>query len=81
MREKIELRFNARTAQLRPALLAIAAFAACSIAAAARSRGASMVRHEAPRRLAQATQALAAIPHVKILRWHTRLPVAAPGLP
>jgi lysine 2,3-aminomutase len=31
-----------------------------------------------PRRLAQATQALAAIPHVKILRWHTRLPVAAP---
>jgi len=33
------LRFNARTAQLRPALLAISAFAACSIAAAARSRG------------------------------------------
>jgi lysine 2,3-aminomutase len=31
-----------------------------------------------PRRLAQATRALAAIPHVKILRWHTRLPVAAP---
>jgi lysine 2,3-aminomutase len=31
-----------------------------------------------PRRLAQATGALAAIPHVKILRWHTRLPVAAP---
>jgi lysine 2,3-aminomutase len=31
-----------------------------------------------PRRLAEATQALAAIPHVKILRWHTRLPVAAP---
>jgi lysine 2,3-aminomutase len=31
-----------------------------------------------PRRLAQATQAIAAIPHVKILRWHTRLPVAAP---
>ena len=30
------------------------------------------------RRLAEATQALAAIPHVKILRWHTRLPVAAP---
>jgi lysine 2,3-aminomutase len=31
-----------------------------------------------PRRLAEATQALAAIPHVKVLRWHTRLPVAAP---
>ncbi len=31
-----------------------------------------------PRRLAEATQALAAVPHVKILRWHTRLPVAAP---
>jgi lysine 2,3-aminomutase len=31
-----------------------------------------------PRRLAQATQALAAIAHVKVLRWHTRLPVAAP---
>jgi lysine 2,3-aminomutase len=31
-----------------------------------------------PRRLAQATKALAAIPHVKVLRWHTRLPVAAP---
>ena len=31
-----------------------------------------------PRRIAQATQALAAIPHVKILRGHTRLPVAAP---
>jgi lysine 2,3-aminomutase len=31
-----------------------------------------------PRRLAQTTRALAAIPHVKILRWHTRLPVAAP---
>jgi lysine 2,3-aminomutase len=31
-----------------------------------------------PRRLAQATRALAAIPHVKILRWHTRLPIAAP---
>ena len=30
------------------------------------------------RRVAQATKALAAIPHVKILRWHTRLPVAAP---
>ena len=31
-----------------------------------------------PRRLAWATQAIAAIPHVKILRWHTRMPVAAP---
>jgi lysine 2,3-aminomutase len=31
-----------------------------------------------PRRLAAATAALAAIPHVKVLRWHSRLPVAAP---
>jgi lysine 2,3-aminomutase len=31
-----------------------------------------------PRRLAEVTQALAAIGHVKVLRWHTRLPVAAP---
>ena len=31
-----------------------------------------------PRRIAEATRALAAIPHVKVLRWHTRLPVAAP---
>ena len=31
-----------------------------------------------PRRLAETTQALAAIPHLKVLRWHTRLPVAAP---
>ena len=31
-----------------------------------------------PRRIAEATQALAAIPHVKVLRWHTRMPVAAP---
>jgi len=30
------------------------------------------------RRLAAATAALAAIPHVKVLRWHSRLPVAAP---
>lgn len=30
------------------------------------------------RRLAEVTRALAAIPHVKILRWHTRLPVVAP---
>jgi lysine 2,3-aminomutase len=32
----------------------------------------------APRRIAEATQALAGIPHVRTLRWHTRLPVAAP---
>ena len=31
-----------------------------------------------PRRLAEATRALAEIAHVKVLRWHTRLPVAAP---
>ena len=31
-----------------------------------------------PRRLAKVTRALTAIPHVKVLRWHTRLPVAAP---
>ena len=31
-----------------------------------------------PRRIAEATQALAAINHVKVLRWHTRLPIAAP---
>ena len=31
-----------------------------------------------PRRIAAATRALAAIDHVKVLRWHTRLPVAAP---
>jgi lysine 2,3-aminomutase len=31
-----------------------------------------------PCRIAEVTQALAAIPHVKVLRWHTRLPVAAP---
>jgi len=30
------------------------------------------------RRIAEVSLALAAIPHVKILRWHTRLPVAAP---
>jgi len=30
------------------------------------------------RRLAETTRALAAIPHLKTLRWHTRLPVAAP---
>jgi lysine 2,3-aminomutase len=32
----------------------------------------------APRRLAEVVAALAALPHVKVLRWHTRLPVAAP---
>jgi lysine 2,3-aminomutase len=31
-----------------------------------------------PRRLSEVTRALAAIPQVKVLRWHTRLPVAAP---
>lgn len=31
-----------------------------------------------PRRIAQITARLAAIPHVKILRWHTRMPVADP---
>jgi lysine 2,3-aminomutase len=31
-----------------------------------------------PRRLAATTAGLAAIPHLKVLRWHTRLPVAAP---
>ena len=30
------------------------------------------------RRLSIVTRALAAIPHVKVLRWHRRLPVAAP---
>jgi len=30
------------------------------------------------RRLAEVTRAIAAIPHVKVLRWHTRLPVVAP---
>jgi lysine 2,3-aminomutase len=31
-----------------------------------------------PRRISHVTRALAEIPHVRILRWHTRLPVAAP---
>ena len=31
-----------------------------------------------PRRIAEVTRSLAAIGHVKTLRWHTRLPVAAP---
>lgn len=32
----------------------------------------------APRRIAKVTQELAAIPHVKMLRWHTRVPVVDP---
>ncbi len=31
-----------------------------------------------PRRIAEVTEAFASIDHVKVLRWHTRLPVAAP---
>jgi lysine 2,3-aminomutase len=31
-----------------------------------------------PRRVAETTHALGSINHVKVLRWHTRLPVAAP---
>ncbi len=31
-----------------------------------------------PRRIADVTQRLAAVPHVKVLRWHTRVPVADP---
>ncbi len=31
-----------------------------------------------PRRIADVTAALGAIPHVKILRWHTRVPAVAP---
>jgi lysine 2,3-aminomutase len=30
------------------------------------------------RRMAEVTQALAAIPHIKIVRWHTRVPIADP---
>jgi lysine 2,3-aminomutase len=33
----------------------------------------------APRRIAEVTQRLGGIAHVKVLRWHTRVPVAAPG--
>lgn len=33
-----------------------------------------------PRRIAEVTAALAALPHVAVLRWHTRVPVAAPEL-
>ena len=32
-----------------------------------------------PRRVADVTLRLSAIPHVKVLRWHTRVPVADPG--
>src|SRR5262249_5791499 len=32
-----------------------------------------------PRRLKQITQELGAIEHVKVLRWHTRMPVADPA--
>jgi len=31
-----------------------------------------------PRRIAEVTAALSAIPHVKILRWHSRVPAVAP---
>jgi lysine 2,3-aminomutase len=31
-----------------------------------------------PRRVAEVTAALGEIPHVKVLRWHTRVPVVAP---
>ena len=31
-----------------------------------------------PRRIAQTTEAIAAIDHVRVLRWHTRMPVAEP---
>ena len=33
-----------------------------------------------PRRVQEITQRLAEIPHVKILRWHTRVPVVEPSL-
>ncbi len=33
----------------------------------------------APRRIAELSQALAAIAHVSLLRWHTRVPVVDPG--
>lgn len=32
-----------------------------------------------PRRIGEITEALSEIPHVKILRWHTRVPVVDPG--
>ena len=31
-----------------------------------------------PRRIRELTESLAAIPHVKVLRWHTRVPVVSP---
>ena len=31
-----------------------------------------------PRRVAEITQRLAAVPHVKVIRWHTRVPVTDP---
>lgn len=33
-----------------------------------------------PRRIAEATASLSGIPHVKVLRWHSRVPVVAPEL-
>ncbi len=33
-----------------------------------------------PRRVADVTARLAAIPHLKVVRWHTRVPVVAPDL-
>jgi lysine 2,3-aminomutase len=33
----------------------------------------------APRRIGDITQALAAVAHVKVLRWHTRVPIVDPG--
>ena len=32
-----------------------------------------------PRRIGEVTRRLCAIPHVKVLRWHTRVPVVDPG--
>ena len=32
-----------------------------------------------PRRIAEVTERLSAIPHVKVLRWHTRVPVVDPA--
>ncbi len=31
-----------------------------------------------PRRIQEVTQALSAVPHVKVLRWHSRVPVVSP---
>ncbi len=33
-----------------------------------------------PRRIAEVTTALSEIPHIKVLRWHTRVPAVAPEL-